>query len=134
MNGTSMSLNHKAKRVKKHHLKHWFIPHEHNEYRPHFFRELSIATLLILILMILCVTASSAYVLQNTQTGVGIVSRVLIDLTNQNRSQNNLTNLTYNSTLEKAAELKATDMSTNSYFAHVSPTGITPVTQREEFK
>ncbi len=109
-----------------HHFKHWFVPHEHNEYRPHFFRELSIATLLILLFIIMAVTASSAYVLQNTETGVGIVSRVLIDLTNQNRSQNSLSSLTYNSTLESAAQLKALDMASNSYFAHISPAGITP--------
>lgn len=109
-----------------HHLKHIFIPHEGNEYRPHFFREISIAIILTIVFIIVSISASSAYVLQNTDVGQGIVARVLIDLTNQNRAASNLAALAYNSTLEKASHMKAEDMSQNGYFAHNSPAGITP--------
>lgn len=110
----------------KHHLKHIFIPHEGNEYRPHFFREISIAIILTIVLIIVSISASSAYVLQNTDAGQSIVARVLIDLTNQNRATSNLSALTYSPLLEKASHLKAEDMAANGYFAHNSPAGLTP--------
>jgi uncharacterized protein YkwD len=109
-----------------HHLKHIFIPHEGNEYRPHFFREISIAIILTIVFIIVSISASSAYVLQNTDAGQGIVARVLIDLTNQNRSTSNLSALVYSPTLEKASQMKAGDMAANGYFAHNSPAGLTP--------
>lgn len=108
-----------------HHLKHVFIPHEGNEYRPHFFREVSIALILTAVFIIVSISASSAYVLQNTEAGQGIVARVLIDLTNQNRASGNLSPLTYSPLLEKASHLKAEDMAANGYFAHNSPQGLT---------
>ena len=117
-----MKIHHRV----KHHLKHLFIPHEGNEYRPHFFREISIAIILTIVFIIVSISASSAYVLQNTEVGKGIVSRVLIDLTNQERDNRQLPLLSYNSLLEKASYLKAEDMSSMGYFSHNSPTGVTP--------
>ncbi len=87
---------------------------------------MSIAIILTIVFIIVSISASSAYVLQNTDAGQGIVARVLIDLTNQNRSTSNLSALVYSPTLEKASQMKAGDMAANGYFAHNSPAGLTP--------
>jgi hypothetical protein len=52
----------------------------------------------------------------------------LLSLTNQQRVAANLSPLVLNSKLSQAAEVKANDMITNNYWAHVSPTGVTPWT------
>jgi len=48
------------------------------------------------------------------------------DLTNQERANLVLPLLKRNPILDQAAQLKANDMAVNGYFAHNSPTGITP--------
>jgi len=50
----------------------------------------------------------------------------LVDLTNRNRATFNLPPLKESPQLDAAAYLKALDMEKNGYFAHTSPTGITP--------
>ena len=53
------------------------------------------------------------------------VSALLAD-TNDQRTANGLGALALNSMLSNAAQAKAQDMMTNDYWAHVSPTGVTP--------
>jgi hypothetical protein len=55
-----------------------------------------------------------------------VVTATLVELTNQDRAQNKLDGLTVNSLLTEAAQAKANDMAKNGYFAHTSPTGLTP--------
>jgi uncharacterized protein YkwD len=51
---------------------------------------------------------------------------VLVTLTNQNRAAANVSELTVNPILEKAAQMKADDMAAKSYFSHNTPDGKTP--------
>ena len=64
------------------------------------------------------------------QTSDWLVSTVLpatvVNLTNKERAQNSAPPLHRNATLDAAAKLKAEDMSKNQYFAHFSPTGVSP--------
>jgi len=55
-----------------------------------------------------------------------IYAAVLVNLTNQNRVAANLSELKVNPVLEKAAQMKADDMASKSYFAHNTPDGKTP--------
>ena len=55
-----------------------------------------------------------------------ILPSVLVDLTNNDRSENNVSALKVNPLLELAAQLKAQDMATKGYFEHTSPEGLTP--------
>ncbi len=55
-----------------------------------------------------------------------IEASALTDGTNVARTANNLPALTENPLLQAAAQEKANDMATKGYFAHTSPTGITP--------
>lgn len=50
----------------------------------------------------------------------------IIALTNQKRAADGLVELIYNPLLARAAQAKAEDMFSNNYWAHNSPTGITP--------
>lgn len=107
-------------------LKHAFVPHEHNNYKPHIFREFSVSLIMLFSLGLFSASFGSAYVLNNTDVGSKITTNVLVDLTNEDRVKNNLNPLSINETLIKAASLKASDMSENGYFAHTSPTGVDP--------
>ena len=107
-------------------LKHLFIPHQGNDYKPHFFRELSVIIILVISIFLLGFSAGSSFFIHKTVLGASVVSSVLIDLTNENRLAYNEPILNRNEKLDSAATLKAEDMANLGYFAHNSPTGITP--------
>ncbi|MEN9881119.1 MAG: hypothetical protein RLZZ308_302 [Candidatus Parcubacteria bacterium] len=107
-------------------FKHLFIPHEHNEYKPHFFREVSMALVLLVSVFMLGLSAGSSFFIHRTVLGATIATSVLVDLANESRLAYNQPVLTRNPTLDAAATLKATDMVTEGYFAHDSPKGLTP--------
>jgi len=109
-----------------HAMKHLFIPHEGNEYRPHFFRELSIGIILIGSIFLLGFSFGSSIFIHKTVLGANLASNVLVDLTNNQRLAFNETPLILNTKLQHAAFLKGEDMSKLGYFAHESPTGVTP--------
>ena len=50
----------------------------------------------------------------------------LLQGTNDQRVANGLSTLVQNGTLSQAAQAKAQDMATNDYWAHTSPSGLTP--------
>jgi hypothetical protein len=107
-------------------LKHTFVPHSGNEYKPHFFREHVILSLLIGSIFLLLVSFTTYIVIRTTAYGSSVVSSVLIDLTNQTRTENNLSPLFYNQRLQDAATLKGDDMVSRQYFAHFAPDGTSP--------
>jgi hypothetical protein len=107
-------------------LKHTFIPHHGNEYKPHFFREHVILTLLIGSIFLLLTSFTVYIVIRTTSFGSSAVSSVLVDLTNQTRKKNNLPPLLYSTELTQAATLKGEDMSTRQYFSHFAPDGTSP--------
>lgn len=107
-------------------LKHLFIPHEHNDYKPHFFRETSVLAIFLLTVLLFSLSwGTNIYIKKNDMTAA-VLPAVLVDLTNNSRTANNELALLRNPVLDKAAELKAKDMALNGYFAHTSPSGITP--------
>ncbi|MCR4325926.1 MAG: CAP domain-containing protein [Patescibacteria group bacterium] len=55
-----------------------------------------------------------------------VISAVLVQLSNADRAQNGLGELTVNPVLVAAAQAKANDMAEKGYFAHVSPEGLDP--------
>ncbi len=107
-------------------FKHIFIPHEHNDYKPHFFRELSVLTITAVLVALLSLSAGTIIYINNNNLRATVLSAVLVDLTNNARLSNNAGMLARNTTLDSAAQLKAADMAKYGYFAHVSPAGITP--------
>ncbi len=107
-------------------FKKYLIPHKENDYNPHLFKEATTAVLLILILTLFGVAVSSRMVIVSSDLTALVLPRVLVDYTNEGRAAQNYRQLAVNTTLEKAAQLKANDMAEKGYFAHKSPEGRTP--------
>jgi hypothetical protein len=107
-------------------VKKYLIPHEGNSYKPHLLRERSVVAVASLALLLFCTSLGSSYLINKTDFGAAVLPAVLVDLTNEHRIANNGKALKINPTLELAAQMKAKDMAENQYFAHTSPTGVTP--------
>ncbi len=107
-------------------LHKYFIPHHTNEYKPHFLRRRSINFLVFLVVVVFAGSFTMKSLADTSGLAQIILPDTLVQLTNQDRAQNNLNALSTNSKLITAASMKANDMSTYGYFAHVSPQGITP--------
>lgn len=107
-------------------FKQFFIPHKHNDYKPHFFREISILSIIVVAVVLLSISAGTTVYVRNTNMTATVLPAVLVDLTNNARLSNNEQTLTRNPVLDNAAKLKAENMASLGYFAHTSPTGITP--------
>lgn len=107
-------------------FKKYFIPHKHNDYRPHSLRTGSAIFILTLILVIeACFLLQSLYI-QKTDLFASILQNVLVSKTNGSRQSSNLFSLKESGLLDAAAKMKAEDMASKGYFAHTSPDGIDP--------
>lgn len=108
-------------------FKKYFIPHPGNDHKPHILRPHTIAFVFIVMLV-----AESSFILGSTYVMprvrlLGIIeANALVDETNQQRATNGFGALQENALLDQAAQDKANDMAANSYFAHTSPSGVTP--------
>lgn len=107
-------------------FKKHFIPGEHNGHRPHILRIEAILFLLSIVLIIEVGFLAEVVILRNTKFLASIANEALVSFTNTSRQTENLPELQVNPLLEKAAQLKAEDMATKGYFAHISPEGIDP--------
>lgn len=107
-------------------LKKYLIPHKDNDYKPHLFREATLAVMLGAIVLLFASSIGTTLVVKKTNLLGNIYSAVLVDLTNQSRASNNQPVLVVNPVLQTVAQMKANDMATKSYFAHTSPEGLTP--------
>jgi uncharacterized protein YkwD len=110
------------------HLRRYFIPGKHNQYKPHFFRlEAVLATAGVIVFFFLAAVSLDSLVIRSGSSQLGaVVSSVLVELTNTDRTANKLHGLIVSPVLQQAAQLKANDMAAKSYFAHNSPEGLTP--------
>lgn len=109
------------------HLKKHFIPHEENDYKPHFLRGASVAVLtLILFALFFASFIHVSILVSDSDFLAAVLPAVLVDLTNEERDDEGLTTLEINPVLTEAARLKAQDMAEDGYFEHNSPDGLTP--------
>jgi hypothetical protein len=109
-------------------LKKHFIPHGGNDHRPHILRDYSVRNIVILVLFLEIFSFLIPTLTNINFTGgmAAVLPAVLGDLTNSERSSQNLPTLAVNPILTLAAEMKARDMATKGYFAHTSPEGLSP--------
>ena len=77
------------------------------------------------LLLLTLITLTLTVPLKRSQATVFDAQKV-IELVNQDRAELNIPELETNSELSRAALEKANDMIKHNYFAHVSPTGVTP--------
>lgn len=118
----------RKRKVSRYHLKHWFVPHKHNDHRPHLIRAHGLALMALLIVGVqltanLARPASLQHVLAYA---TDITPVALLDQTNQQRAANGLPALRLESRLNQSATLKAGNMFSENYWAHVSPSGLQP--------
>lgn len=103
-------------------VKHFFIPHEQNNYRPYVLRH---QVLSVLVIMALVSQALLNILYFKTPQVLGFATSIsadeIISLTNSERSSNGVATLNENSLLNQAAQLKAQDMLTYDYWAHTNP-------------
>lgn len=120
-----MSINFAQK--KKHRLHHFFIPCEANNHHPHFLHHRALhfygASIIAVKIFVL---AFFFIVYPNAAQFSTITSNRIVESTNAIRQKAGLPILMRNPALDKSALLKARDMIENNYFAHESPSGISP--------
>lgn len=108
-------------------LKQFLIPNEENEYKPRVFgMESTILILSGILFLELVFFMQAFFIVPNSRFLSAILPSVITNLTNQNRIENNLSQLKESQILTQAARLKAVDMATRGYFSHTSPGDIEP--------
>jgi hypothetical protein len=108
-------------------LHDYFLPHKGNGYKPHVFRTASVASLVLAIVILEGAYLTQVdFVFPKTNFLASVLPGTLIALTNTDRAAANAPAVVENPLLDQAATLAAEDMATKGYFAHVSPTGVTP--------
>lgn len=113
-----------TKIIKK--IKKLIIPSKENNYRPYFLLSRSLLVLIILFVLLKFISFSFLCFFPNTSFFSAVSKSVLLNLTNQKRSNGGIAILKENNNLNKAAYLKAKDMLAYDYFAHTSPSGKNP--------
>ncbi len=104
-----------------------FIPSQDNDYTPHLLQRAALMGMASLILLTFLAANLQAILWQSSNWLVGaVLPAVVVTLTNEERADEALPELRRNEVLDVAARLKAEDMAQNSYFAHYSPTGVSP--------
>jgi hypothetical protein len=108
-------------------LKDYFIPHEGNEHKPHFFGwENTIFILCVALFLEILFLINIFWILPRTHYAASILPGVMINLTNRERVESGGQALRTNETLARAAQMKAEDMARRGYFSHESPSGELP--------
>lgn len=110
-----------------HKLRHYFIPHESNNYKAKSLHNISIVYYICLVLAFQTLTGfvrTARPQILGYATDVSVEK--LYNLVNQKRTEAGLQPLGPSVELSTAATQKATDMFDKNYWAHISPTGTTP--------
>lgn len=108
-------------------LKDTFVPHKGNDYTPRSLRRAAVLGMFVLVLLSFTAANLQSLIWTSSHFMVSsVLPAVIINETNQQRTDGALTALHENSLLDAAAQLKAEDMAKHQYFAHFSPAGISP--------
>ncbi len=99
------------------------IPHTGNQGHPHVIHPLSLVIVGVIGIAMIVGVFSLTGDGNRSHLRADVYASLLVDLTNQDRSENKLALLTKSDLLTRAAQLKADDMAAKGYFAHVSPEG-----------
>jgi len=110
-----------------HHIHDYFFPHKRNNHRPHIFSLVSIAIIVCSVIFFEGMYfVQTKVVFLKTDFLASVLPGVLVTLTNHDRSQIGVPQVTEDTLLGKAAQAAADDMAKNGYFSHVSPDGKAP--------
>jgi hypothetical protein len=107
-------------------LKILFIPCAENDFQPHFLKSKFLLYYVVALVVLSILATTFLISFPKSSFFADVTENILIDLTNQERADLGLTPLKENIKLNEVAYQKAKDMLDNDYFAHSSPSGITP--------
>ena len=111
----------------KRHLKDHLVPHQGNNYHPHALRHRVLFGYSLILILLKVIAVVGPIALPSSSLYSSVVTPVnIVDLTNQTRKNLGLPALRQSNLLAEAAAAKARDMLANQYFAHTSPSGLTP--------
>ncbi len=104
-----------------------FIPHAGNNHVPHVLHHRALLgySVLLILLKTLAVGVGISFPAASLFSSA-ITPNNIISLTNETRQSLDLPTLVVDNKLMAAAQAKAEDMMANGYFAHTSPSGVTP--------
>ncbi len=111
------------------HLHHQVLPHLHDDGGEHRAHAISLVALFVYLQIFVAVTGGFYLIKTKVPQILGTVTfsaEQIISLTNAKRAENGLGALTFNPLLANAASAKASNMFTENYWAHNSPSGKTP--------
>lgn len=107
-------------------IKKVFYPHHKHNPRPLFWHPVSVSLFALGILFISGFVTLQNQEIQSESLLGDIRSGAVISFTNKERTRSGLPTLIESQVLTKAAQLKVDDMVQNGYFAHYSPTNVSP--------
>lgn len=107
-------------------IKYFTLPSETNNYKSRFLQSNMLLYCVVLLLVLKMITTFISINIPQNIFFADITKMTLENLANQTRQSLGLQPLAENQKLDQAAEAKAENMVTDNYFAHTSPTGVTP--------
>lgn len=107
-------------------MKILFIPCAENDFRPRFLKSKFLLYYVVALVALSIMAAASLVSFPKSVFFADVTKNALFALTNQERGDLGLAPLKESIKLNEVAYQKAKDMLDNDYFAHSSPTGITP--------
>jgi len=108
-------------------LKKVFVPNADNDFKPHALQRAALVGMMGLVLVSFSIANLQSILWVSSDWLVStILPAVVTDATNSARAEEGKSLLVRNPALDEAARLKAEDMAKNEYFAHWSPTGVSP--------
>lgn len=102
------------------------IPSSENSWRPEFLSGKFLIYFLTFIIVLKMLILPLSFYIQKNVFFADITKTAIVNLVNEERESLGLQSLRENSTLDKAAMLKAQDMIAKGYFSHQSPKGVSP--------
>jgi len=102
------------------------IPNPDNDFKPLALRHKPLAAISAFLLLTKLVALGVIALTPASAQLSTITTSRMVQLTNAERAKAGLAPLTVNSQLAQAAKEKGSDMLTHDYFAHISPSGVTP--------
>jgi len=125
----NLSLKNRAKSIFLR-IKNWFfeifVPAENNKYLPRGLQSKYLFLYGVVLILVKIAIISLVLIWPHSSFFSAITQQRLLDMINNARAQNGLSQVALNSQLAQAANLKLADMFSNDYFEHTSPSGITP--------
>lgn len=107
-------------------LRHFFIPHEENDYRAQSLHTSMLSTYLVVAILLVFVSKKVPAFSNVLGIATDITAQKLFSLTNEERAKASLPPLKENSELSQAAEKKAAHMFQKDYWSHFAPDGTSP--------